>query len=142
MADEYLLAQGQAKPATEEDLFRDASGITYPNLHRRIDKDLAPRFEYLTLMTAEGDYLLTAEGERILVSVDMNSLAPIVTETLTTNAGEPLTTNDGQLLTYSYHTDPDPSPRKEDYEYILLVQGVNSYRNTQITNIDEDSEIP
>ena len=36
------LAQGPAKPATEEDLIRDASGITYPNLHRRIDNECTP----------------------------------------------------------------------------------------------------
>lgn len=142
MADDYLLAQGQAKLATEEDLFRDASGITYPNLHRRIDTDLAPKYEWVTLKTAEGDILLTSEGNPIIVCVDMSSVAPIVTDVLTTNDGEIITTNDGDSLTYTYQTDPDPSPRKEDYEYILLVQGVNSYRNTQITNIDEDSEIP
>lgn len=39
------LAQGPAKPATEEDLIRDASGITYPNLHRRIDDEGTPLAE-------------------------------------------------------------------------------------------------
>lgn len=33
--------QGPAKLATEEDLDRDAEGITNPNLHRRINPDLA-----------------------------------------------------------------------------------------------------
>lgn len=117
MSDEYLLAQGQAKLATEEDLFRDASGITYPNLHRRIDKDLAPRFERFILKTAEGDILLTSEGQSIVISVDITSLESLA--------------NNGEL-----------PPRKEDYDYTLLVQGVNSYRNVKITNIDPESEVP
>lgn len=142
MADDYLLAQGQAKPATDEDLIKDANGITHPNLHRRIDTDLAPNYQWLALKTAEGTVLLTSTGEPILVHVDVNSLSPVITEILTTNAGEPLTTNDGEFLTYTYHIEPDPEPRKDEYEYVLLVQGVNSYRNTKITNIDEDSEIP
>lgn len=112
MADEYLLAQGQAKPATEEDLFRDASGITYPNLHRRINLDYAPRYEILNLQTAEGDNLLTAEGDQIQVSVDLSFIGP-----------------------------PPPGFIPE-YDYTLLVQGVNSYRNIHYTNRDEDSEIP
>lgn len=33
------LAQGPAKPADIEDLKHDQSGITYPNLHRRIDDE-------------------------------------------------------------------------------------------------------
>ena len=40
MSEYCLFAQGYAKPATAEDLARDASGITDPNLHRRIDPEL------------------------------------------------------------------------------------------------------
>ena len=40
MSEYCLFAQGYAKPATAEDLARDASGITKPNLHRRIDPEL------------------------------------------------------------------------------------------------------
>ena len=36
------LAQGQAKPADIEDLKHDKSGITYPNIHRRIDDVATP----------------------------------------------------------------------------------------------------
>lgn len=66
MADDYLLAQGQAKLATEEDLIHDASGITYPNLHRRIDTDLALVEVEATLLSVEGAYLVNAEGTAIL----------------------------------------------------------------------------
>lgn len=67
MADNHLLAQGQAKLATEEDLLHDASGITYPNLHRRIDTDLALIEVEAILLSAEGQYLVTAEGDAILI---------------------------------------------------------------------------
>lgn len=40
--EDLKLAQGPAKPATPEDIERDEGGITFPNLHRRIDDELAP----------------------------------------------------------------------------------------------------
>lgn len=118
MAEKYLFAQGQAKPATEEDLIKDASGITYPNLHRRIDPELSPRFEYLPLMSAEGDYLLTTESEYMVAMVDINQLQ----------------SSTGSSL--------DTSPTMPNYDYVLLVQGLNSYRNTRYINVDEDNEVP
>lgn len=36
MSDDCLFAQGQAKPATPEDIQKDEEGVTDPNLHRRI----------------------------------------------------------------------------------------------------------
>lgn len=37
------LAQGSAKPANNTDLNHDlVSGLTYPNLHRRIDNEITP----------------------------------------------------------------------------------------------------
>lgn len=39
------LAQGQAKPATPVDQVHDQGGITYPNLHRRIDDEATPLAE-------------------------------------------------------------------------------------------------
>lgn len=36
------IAQGQATPATAEDIARDEVGITDPNLHRRIDNETTP----------------------------------------------------------------------------------------------------
>lgn len=66
MADNHLLAQGQAKLATEEDLLHDASGITYPNLHRRIDTDLALIEVKAILLSAEDQYLVNAEGNAML----------------------------------------------------------------------------
>ena len=110
--DNIKMAQGQAKPATEEDLIKDAMGITHPNLHRRIDLDYAPRYEYRLLQTAEGDNLLSAEGEPIMVCIDL-----------------------------SYYG-PAPEGYVPEYEYTLSVQGVNSYRNTHFISNDEDSEIP
>jgi len=40
MIEDYKYAQGPAKLATEEEIAKDESGITDPNLHRRIDEDL------------------------------------------------------------------------------------------------------
>ena len=34
------LAQGYVKPASAEDLVKDAEGVTMPNLHRRMDEDI------------------------------------------------------------------------------------------------------
>ena len=67
MADNYLLAQGQAKPATEEDLQRDAAGITNPNLHRRIDQDLSFISEAIALSTDNDEIIGTAAGDYISV---------------------------------------------------------------------------
>ena len=36
------LAQGPATPATYVDKVHDQSGITYPNLHRRVDDEATP----------------------------------------------------------------------------------------------------
>lgn len=42
MSENYpKLAQGQAVPANHTDKVHDRGGITYPNLHRRIDNDSA-----------------------------------------------------------------------------------------------------
>ena len=44
MIDEPKLAQGDAKPANNTDLNHDlVSGLTYPNLHRRIDNEATPK---------------------------------------------------------------------------------------------------
>ena len=112
MADDYILAQGEAKPATEEDLIKDAIGITHPNLHRRIDTDYSPRFEVLNLQTAEGGNLLAAEGNPISVCVDMS------------------------------YINPPPAGYESPYEYTLSVQGVNSFRTTHYSNKDESAEVP
>lgn len=46
MADNYpKTAQGQAVPANATDITHDKSGITYPNLHRRIDNENTPLHE-------------------------------------------------------------------------------------------------
>lgn len=43
MIDKYpQTAQGEAKPATPVDISHDNGGITYPNLHRRVDDEATP----------------------------------------------------------------------------------------------------
>lgn len=53
------LAQGAAKPADSIDLQHDATGITYPNLHRRIDNENTPLSGE---EVAPDTYLLTVGG--------------------------------------------------------------------------------
>jgi len=59
MSENYAYAQGPVKPATAEDLVRDASGITKPNLHRRINNDLTVLGED---EVEKDTYLLTVQG--------------------------------------------------------------------------------
>ena len=70
MSENYpKLAQGQAVPATPEDLERDAVGITNPNLHRRIDDTpLDIYFGALELTTQDGYTLITQNNEVILIN--------------------------------------------------------------------------
>ena len=69
MADieDIKFAQGQAKLASEEDLQRDAAGITNPNLHRRIDQDLSFISEAVALGTENDEIIGTAVGDYISV---------------------------------------------------------------------------
>lgn len=67
------LAQGYAQPATQEDIERDTKGITYPNLHRRINPDISlspakPQTEVYYLTTEKGANIITEDGDRILIS--------------------------------------------------------------------------
>jgi len=39
------MAQGEAKSANNTDINHDLGGITYPNLHRRIDNECTPKEE-------------------------------------------------------------------------------------------------
>ena len=64
------LAQGYAKPATAEDLEKDEAGLTYPNLHRRINTDLARLKTDYSLTTPEGADLTTPGGEVLTVSAE------------------------------------------------------------------------
>lgn len=66
MADDYLFAQGQAKPANAEDLQKDAAGITDPNLHRRfnIESELLEE-----VMITENNFMLAIDDEFVLSSV-------------------------------------------------------------------------
>ncbi len=57
-------AQGQATPATAEDITRDNAGITNPNLHRRIDNSLGD------IPITFSDYLIASEDDHILISGD------------------------------------------------------------------------
>ena len=66
MADDYLFAQGQAKPANAEDLQKDAAGITDPNLHRRfnIESELLEE-----VMITEDNFMLAIDDEFVLSSI-------------------------------------------------------------------------
>lgn len=65
--DNIKMAQGQAKLATEEDLQRDATGITNPNLHRRIDQDLSFISENVALCTENNEIIGTSADECIVI---------------------------------------------------------------------------
>lgn len=59
MVDNYpQMAQGQAVPANAEDIAHDKSGITYPNLHRRIDNE-ATDGEYVVSVSGVNSYRTT-----------------------------------------------------------------------------------
>ena len=74
MSENYpQLAQGPAKPATPEDLERDATGITNPNLHRRIDNTPVEIYFDTYELTTEDDYVLTTQdGEVIMIDLAGN----------------------------------------------------------------------
>lgn len=73
MIDDYRLAQGPAKPASAEDLERDAASVadsastTYPNLHRRIDEDLSIIVETPYILASD-DTILATENGQLLIS--------------------------------------------------------------------------
>lgn len=64
------LAQGYAKPATAEDLIKDAAGVTYPNIHRRINTDLARLTGEYDLTTPDGELLTTPNGDILTVTAE------------------------------------------------------------------------
>lgn len=65
MADNYLFAQGQAKPANAEDLQKDAVGVTDPNLHRRFNIESESLEE---VMITEDNFVLAVDDEFVLSS--------------------------------------------------------------------------
>lgn len=71
MSEQFQIAQGYAKPATAEDLVRDAEGITNPNLHRRIDPELGIATEDYLLATTDNYYLATTDGEVLVIPVQI-----------------------------------------------------------------------
>ena len=59
MVDNYpQMAQGQAVPANAKDIAHDKSGITYPNLHRRIDNE-ATDGEHVVSVSGVNSYRTT-----------------------------------------------------------------------------------
>ena len=66
MADDYLFAQGQAKSANAEDLQKDATGITDPNLHRRFNIESESLEE---VMITEDNLMLAIDDEFVLSSI-------------------------------------------------------------------------
>lgn len=70
----YQLAQGPAKPATAEDIARDQSGITNPNLHRRIDVITSATISEDTVLMTENYFdLMTEDGYVLISEVDYPS---------------------------------------------------------------------
>lgn len=60
MSENYpKMAQGSAKPANNTDINHDLGGITYPNLHRRIDNENTPLHDS---EVAPDQYELTVAG--------------------------------------------------------------------------------
>jgi hypothetical protein len=116
MSENYpQLAQGPAKPATSEDLERDASGITNPNLHRRIDNS--------PIEITGSEYVLSDQDDYILCNQQDEEL----------------------LINFYSPFSPSEPTIALNSSYILNVAGVNSYRTTNtITHEEEstDSEIP
>ena len=82
MVDFPKTAQGQAVPANAEDLEKDATGITNPNLHRRIDNEITPETSSEVIPDS---YSVTVSG--------VNSYRTIkhTTHTDTPTSGEPET---------------------------------------------------
>lgn len=59
-------AQGQAKPATAENIQKDIIGITDPNLHRRIYTESKPVEE---MLSTEDDFVLAIDDDFMLSSI-------------------------------------------------------------------------
>lgn len=71
MSDNYSFAQGQAKPATAEDLQKDAAGVTDPNLHRRFNVDSNLVEDYIStedgfILEIDDDFVLTSMVDEIV----------------------------------------------------------------------------
>ena len=64
------MAQGPAVPASAEDLAHDEAGVTYPNLHRRINTDLARLKTNFNLATPEGENLAAVGGSILTVQAE------------------------------------------------------------------------
>ena len=130
--DNVKMAQGQAKLATEEDLQRDAVGITNPNLHRRIDQDLS--------FTSEDTLIGLSTGDEDLVTEDNIELTTEDNLELTTESEDGvLGTNNEEAIILPTRIVGGKA------NYTISVSGVNSYRTTNQITHDEDSntdEIP
>lgn len=75
------MAQGPAKPATAADIIKDNSGITKPNLHRRIDNDLTVVLsgggaEVCNLVTELGEVIAVDENYVLAVEVSSDMEVP------------------------------------------------------------------
>lgn len=71
MSDNYSFAQGQAKPATAEDLQKDVEGVTDPNLHRRFNVDSNLVEDYIStedgfILEIDDDFVLTSMVDEIV----------------------------------------------------------------------------
>ena len=89
-----LLSNGYAKLATQEDIEKDESGITYPNLHRRIDVSLGLNTFIITVF---GKPILKDSFETDLHIPDITSSEELV-KSLITNAYDVVIVNIGELV--------------------------------------------
>lgn len=68
---EYPFAQGQARPATQEEKDRETDpGYTSPDLHRRIEEGSSSTVEDMFLLSEDGVFLCTEDDELLVSGVE------------------------------------------------------------------------
>lgn len=141
--DDLKYAQGPAKIATAEDLAKDQAGITYPNLHRRIDDEIGSNSQ---IFIGDGHtksfqiiYVRTLD-EIISVTVNDTSVSnytldeDIITFTTAPKANATI------VVTFTFTQEEN-----ECASYSLTMGGTHSYRTVGYKYHDEESttsEIP
>lgn len=85
---------GYAQPATAEDIEKDESGVTYPNLHRRIDRD-AGLYSYR--ISVLGMPILTDEQGNSISIPDIETSKEII-HSLITNSYDVAIITSGSLV--------------------------------------------
>lgn len=70
---EYPFAQGQARPATPEEIARETAPPkyrTYPDLHRRIEEGSSSTVEDMFLLSEDGVFLCTEDDDLLVSGVE------------------------------------------------------------------------